>query len=1142
MDYKITALKDQIYKNFVLGIYGIPKVPSSTEVMQKIQEITTVDYSPLASRDRLSDFDYSKVKDKFSNIIDDINVLFSSVEAESKDVLDQLTNSLKEYNGVNRELRRINSRTNDIIEGKLGEEYLNYNFSESFDDLEAINTLRSSQVNTDAGTFTIKDDSGKVLSFNHYIGKKLQFNVTENYSKVIEYGFVGNQDAASILTKSNPKQLLFRVKTVNPTRLTIAVPIQLTPNGEHEEINSVAIALDSGVTKGYVRLYYQKDYKWIDVPVGGVKEVKGDSITFNFPTVRATHIKLEFIKSGPDILETNEFYVSLNALVVGKATFKRNATLYSNPIDVESYSDEVLAINNISFSMDADIPDECEVRVYVAPDVELTGSFVNSANISVPANSVEAVDFDPFATGSLIYLSDVWSRGATMSGLAPYRSMEFDWQEVRPKDSYGDVIPEAVGFGNTSKKPLIENSIFSANQYLFGDLGYGGTPVPISGWCNTDNPAWDLYLSGAVESGWLVSGVELATPHGIDWEDIMDSQGNIASVILEDPLYSGQWLGYGYGYPWGYISHFGDYSEASGAIAVNGWWRPYIDAVTPTGINQAYINSIGNQFDSVSPDFYFNGIRFFRIYRYGFSDQVIDSSIRLYVYQERPVGSEYDIYPHSFIWNYKSSWSTEARTIINQTDSDNATADTFSGYTLTLPGLESSEEYIGPGVTQVKQHGANFILNYASDYTVIYSNGSPIAVSLTPMVDSFPYLRPEGMSFDITYNYRIKNLYSSSWVGFALVSPGVHGEVIVKNPKVRYKEYDVVGSISVEDLDRGGVTIIEKSEGFLKIDFDASDSTTNRHFKIIITCASDEGTGFSAQYGGGRHWVPNEKRGNIIIPAGIRLVPRLESIKVVDLSTLVYDTPSTNDRRCAIITESNTDKYLVVKVPSKDAFPGYLFNRTTNTYILHPEVFIENKGHFVRRAALSPTGYFYYTTGSSGTAIYDQWWYSDTTWNDGQTLGEYPNTEVDVRYPVHSTHSYPLNLEDSSSVLWTDNVFSGGYDLRAPCMESGRVGSLEWSGWIENSEYASDLSFYNSQISRGYTPSIAPFEDSITNKGNLFYNTAENLPAYYSISYRTLSRTATLADRFLYKIELSSNGSRNLVPSVKHIKFHINEV
>lgn len=347
----------------------------------------------------------------------------------------------------------------------------------------------------------------------------------------------------------------------------------------------------------------------------------------------------------------------------------------------------------------------------------------------------------------------------------------------------------------------------------------------------------------------------------------------------------------------------------------------------------------------------------------------------------------------------------------------------------------------------------------------------------------------------------------------------------------------------IEDLDNN--TKSEKSDDGGKIIFnlDASDSSTNKHFKVTIFCASDESSGFSARSERNKatHFIPSEARRTIEVSRGIRFVSKLESLKIVDLSALIYDTPMTNDRRCALITEYNGEKYLVSKIPSKDGFPGYYFDNISGNYFTDPRVMMTNRGHYVRKINVKDSITSEYssqtwTTGSSGVAIKDPWLSRDSSWNNGSTLPAHPNTVATGIYQNHSTWGYPITLDDVSTLSWIETVRSGMFDLRVDNRTSGQIFSPGWSGWAQEA-YPNDITKWQSAYAGAITIS-----GDIPNRGFLFYNTGENLPAFYSISYRTVKNTDESFSRFLYKLELESNGSRSVIPKVRSIRFRVNRV
>jgi hypothetical protein len=876
--------------------------------------------------------------------------------------------------------------------------------------------------------------------------------------------------------------------------------------------------------------------------------------------VSATHIKFEFIKDYPDITATNEYVITITEIAILKSTNRKEARLYSKPIIVEQYSTETPVIDNISCVIDADVPDGCSTKVYVAQDILLSGQFVDANNLPVLADSLEAVSFDPTSSGT-VYLSDIMSREG-VTGLDQYKGFDFNWNELKPAEAFGTTVPEVIEFNNSTKHKTILNSLYTIDWRLFGDSKYKG-PWPqypaygtifVSGWCNTDNPMWVPFLSGAVASGWFISGVDVAkiqVPE-IDYSAIEDSSGNINPIILADVRYSGQWLGYKRGFPFNYydeengrVWEFGEYNRV-----INGWWRPLSIAVRPDGIDpeygsSGYINH--EQYGISTPDFYLNGVKFYKVYKFGTSENVIDSSIKLYTYETRPASYETDFYDHNFRWRYKSNWSIETGTSLDAKDLQHYTEENFDNYTLTLPKISSvNEEYVIDGVQDVRLHNTNLSFQKNIDYIVSNDlNGQPSGIMLYPLKGNWGYLRPSGISFDIIYNYRVKNRYLSTWTSYAIVNPNTVGSVTVTNPKIWTRtnvrtQRRIIDKITIEDLDTGLSTDIHDEDGKLNFKLDASQSSTDKHFKVVIYCASDEETGFSAKYGNSEtHFIPSESRYLIDVSKGIRFVSRLEPIKIVDLSTLVYDTPMSNDKRCALITDLNNEKYLVAKTPSKDIFQGYYFDSISGYYFFDPKALIKNVGHFVRQT-LTDTGANYFTTGSSGTIIYDPWDRIDSSWNAGTVLTEYPNTDNEFKYANHSTYGYPIVLSDSSTLAWRDTLTSGSIDLRSPNISSSLVGSAEWTDWITNSEYSGDLETYNRNLSDVSRASF-PVNTTIANRGFLFYNTGENLPSFYSISYRTVKNIDSSYSRFVYKIELGSDGDRSVIPKVRSIRFRINE-
>jgi hypothetical protein len=1076
----------------------------------------------------MTDIDIVEIRKKFSNIIDDIDVLFNSIEKESQEILDQLTNSLKEHNGVKREMRRIKSNATDIANGNIGDDFLKYNFTESFDTSTNINVQRSDPVNYDAGLFTINKDISNILSLEHYRGSKIEFNIVENFAQINEYGYVGSSDPAAMLDQDDPRQLVYRIITSTPTPLKASITLQLAPDASEVEINSVVIDMDSDIAKGYIRLYYKNQFEWKDVNTQSIQEIKSDKVIFNFPNTKTAYIKIEFIKESPDSFDTNTYYYVINNIAISQSTSRRSATLYSKPISVNSYSSETSIINNLTVSGDIDVPPNCDVNVYVAQDIKISGAFLNSGNLPVNYDSSEAYKFDSTYNG-YVYLSDIINSTDTITGVLNYKGLDFNWKNIQFINTNFEQVPKQIDFDNTIRNKKLDNSLFIVtNPLMYGDVGYTGI-LQLSGWVNTSNTAWAT-MSPLVTAGILVSGIDIATDLSIAWANIEDSSGNLHPSIAADNRYSGQWLGFGsgIGYPFNYtlsgsLLVFNDYTAH-----VNGWWRPFSETVTPTGINGLFSESgfLKDSYHNFVPDFYFNNTPFYKIYKFGRRETLLDSTVKLYTYQERPFENDGDLYPCHFKWKYKSKFINKVG--FKEKDSDPANPASWIEYCIPIASsiINTNEEFIIDSITEVKIHNTAEVLD-SKEYQVLYSGVTITGIYFGPLSDTKYLLKPSGITFDYTYLYRTKNEYLSTWTGYAIIAANAYNPyIIIPNVKVVDKNINLINKIAIENLDTGQITdYLEDNGGMFKIFFGSTN--TESHFKITLFCASNDDNGYCAD-----NWSPykNKQSSSITISPNVKLVYKIDPIKLVGLDTLLYNS-FTGDQRAAIY-EENGEKFIVVKFPSKDTVPGYYFDSINKKYYSDSTKQLDNKGHWVRQHNYDKrfVDQFYYTTGSSGNILYIKDNVTrDTTWNGGATLNEFPNYTGITYYPHHSTYGYPINVDSVNTQKIT--LYPNDIDPRAPTA-SGTVGSSNWLSWLLATGHGTDR--------RIYLVSNSVEIDDI-NRGFLFFNTGENLSSYYSISYRTSIHSDDTNNRFLYKIVLLSDDTGSLVPKIRSIRFTINE-
>lgn len=1118
MNYKISNLIEKVYYNFITGVYGEPKIPSKSEVMSKIESFTDLESNPIASYTKQDDIDINYIINNFNNIIDDINILYSSVETASKDILDQLTNSLKEHNGIKRELRLIDNSASDILNNNALE-FNSYKFTESFNDSTNINTFKSDIIDYNAGIFTISDSSLNIVNMKHYDNKKLEFNVVENFSQLKEYLYIGDSNANIIFDNNNEKSITYKLITSSPTSLKIVTSIQLNPEKQKLDINKVQIEIDSDIAKGSIRLYYKDNYEWKDVKNNSIQEIKNNKVIFNFPSVNTDYIKLEFIKNSPDSFDGNIYYIVINNINIYYSTSKKYSTLISKPIIINSYDNEEVIISNINISGDVEIPNNTAAKFYISLDPKISGSFVDINGNIVNKNSSLIYKFDPTITGYL-YLSDIQSVSNKLSGVVDFNNIEYNWNEIKLTNNTGNKIPKVLDFNVIKSNNSRVNSIFDSSVVKFSDDNYSGI-YNVSGWVNTDNPNWNI-LESYVASGIMVSGVDVATLSGISWENIEDSSGNLNPVILASPLYSGQWVGYNrnVGYPFNYSNSnytlkFNDYSSC-----INGWWRPYSFTVTPTGISYLFATGIylKEEFNNNISDFKFNNIEYYKIYKFGYTDNIIDQSIKVYSYTEQP--SVNNKVNSSFIWKYKSEFINRVGSLVDQYDLTNPSG--WSNYYLVVPtGINSiNEEFVVDGIFNLKLHNTNSVID-KSEYQILYNNNLIDKIYLKGL-DNRNSLITSGVTFDYDFYYKVKNEYLSTWSSYIIVNSNISMPYVVIPNIISSDGRKIISKIVLTDIDNSSQqTFSDDTGGNYFINLQAS-SSTNRHYKIDLYCLSNPENGFCLD-----NWTPYIGTNNATISTstGIKIVNRLDSFSLVSLSNLFYNP---KEYKFAIYEESN-EKYIVVKKPNKDKLPGYYFDSINKKYELITQNQLENKNHYTRQLFYSGVEKSFYTTGSDsdGNVYLQDMTTVNDLWNNGKVLNDYPNYTGYSNYLNYSTFNYPINMEDSNNQKRI--LYYGDIDPRASD-NNNIVGSANWLTWLSNNNKQDEINNYTNS---------SKLEITDYNRGNLFYNTSENLPAYYSIFYKY---NIEENNRFLYKIELSSNDEGSVVPKIKSITFNINEV
>ncbi len=998
MSTKIELLYEKIFLNFTTGIYGIPKIPTERDIAKKIEEITKDDDDPITKNVMLQDVFIDEIHDTFADVIDDLDVLYSSIESQSINILEQLTNSLKEHNGVKRELRNIKTKALDIQAGKLGKNYLQYVHTENFISMDNLNVAKTTSdpdtkspvVDIKSGTMYIPNVLSNLVDLSHYYQRKLDVVNTEFVGSIKEAGYVGAADANIMFDVSDDRRLVYRVQTDLPSEMKTSFVIQLDPNRKSIEVNGIAINLDADNTVGFLRVQYKKDTGWESIPEIPVSEITTDRILLRFENIDTTHLKFQFIKETPDILDSNEYYVVINDLSIFHALTYKSSTYHSKSIKIEPYNNEDPVIGNVAVETKGYIPEGCTADVYVAKDKIIRGYFTNVNDEYVLPTSAHVYKFvedeDETYPPRHVLLSDIYDN-LEAQDIDPYRNLDYDWQLVKSFSNADSIKPALIQFIGSVDKIPSDNRLYNEINVVFGDLAYTGeypqNPHP-------DNPD-DWFLSGLIDP---------SNPYWVSYMSELVASGYIAD--------SGT-----YGDPTGYPFNYYDYNSLSylkwGEIieSLDGWYRPSVDIVTPSGYNEVIHGKVT---DNV-PDYYFNGLRFYHIYKFALDSKVVASTIKLYTYQTGPnTGTRQSYVPSNGVWTYNT------KDVIKTLEYSTANSNPFTdAEPLGPPGsgaimipIPSGDMFVQDSVKNLHYTGYNNVLQRGTHYDLV------LDYSLNWWVDMFKSSTTEAYSplqnVEFTYSYRTEDRYASYWEGYIIA--------------------DIAGTLTVQQLiDSDGNNVvnrilIEDTEG-IPVYNEIMDDVTEvvpipkGVYKYKFFCLTDNYTKYAKD-----NWSPYD---TIYVKTSqdMKLVSKIEPLNIVDFDILLHSTSYERDNRASLV-DRRDGKYLVVKEPSLNIMQGYYFHAGKSMYQSIPAYKSRNIGHYQRKflQRVGATGYYLeeYITGSSGNIVNStvgshyatmSGYQQDLTWNDGILYPEdFANTDQDKQYAQHSSYGYSLHIDD----------------------------------------------------------------------------------------------------------------------------------
>jgi hypothetical protein len=533
-------LFDKVKLNIIQGkITGTSSLPSDDDIKKEIDSILNTSQNgiigsitPMYRKDISNSDTYNN---NFLTIKDNIEYILGEVYDSLNNIIDITNNSILEKNQVLRDLKMIDRDFSDVEAGTLHNDGLKYVISDSFVDVDKIDTLRTTaQLNLNAGNITLNTLNASYLGFPHYRNQgAINFTITEGFSKIVSQQQTPGTTFGSIFGGDDTDRWELIVTTSTPTTVEGYFALKLSEVGEAVEINAINLKIFSTkeLTNNFdmLTIHYlnqdASDRTWKILP-GAKIEITGPEVGITFPTIKTTHIRITWTKFYPDDYNNLTYHFSITELAVQKATSVFESVLVTTPLKIEPYQNEQPTIYVAELEIDKRVQPGTNLEFYVATDEPIPGKIVDENDNVVSIDSDVAYAFVPNGIDSngkpenyYTYASELRDR-PFLSGVFPYQYWQPKWQQISPKGNVIKSIPNQLFF-NVSEFDNPIHDLYYTNPILWGDAGYSGSwPVnPSYGWATDWSGTGDMPKSGYI---W---GEDPLSDAGIWWGDGVEYPG-----------------------------------------------------------------------------------------------------------------------------------------------------------------------------------------------------------------------------------------------------------------------------------------------------------------------------------------------------------------------------------------------------------------------------------------------------------------------------------------------------------------------------------------------------------------------------------------------------------------------------------------
>lgn len=405
-DRQLSLIVEEAIQDFIYGIrregnnLRLPaKIPGISELMGEINSRlkSIVLGRPIFRAIHQDDYtSASKFNMNLDNLVDDFTVFID-------ELISQIYSLGRHFNASEYEIRKIEIQLGKLyhdilgfVESSTSSGGVLYNIGDTFSDRSLVDNSRTTtQVDTVAGMVTIPDINTTKLNMDHYSSS----TTPDNFLSLSTNDLMGTK---FYNCTDNIDDSYFMVNIKSPdTTDSIEFTMRLNKAGTPEKINEVHISGNEYTCQ----LYYKNLYatSWTKLCNSAIV---GNRYRFMINTGSLinkssedhpgiTEVRFVLTKDTPDIAGAiNDFTYLIDSIGFYRSSNTKKASLYTTTLPMEDWAGGKFTVKEITLDVEDNIPSNCRIEYYIAPDPYASGTLVDASNNPVGVDSTLVDDFE----------------------------------------------------------------------------------------------------------------------------------------------------------------------------------------------------------------------------------------------------------------------------------------------------------------------------------------------------------------------------------------------------------------------------------------------------------------------------------------------------------------------------------------------------------------------------------------------------------------------------------------------------------------------------------------------------------------------------------------------------------------------------